>query len=55
MSGDQWTGLIGIAAMIVLVGSGLIARRLPARSIALMGLAWLVIFAVALLIARSIM
>jgi hypothetical protein len=54
MSGDQWTGLIGLTGMIVLVGSGLLARRLPMSRLLVLGFAWMAIFAVALLIARMI-
>jgi hypothetical protein len=54
MSGDRWVGVVGIAAMLVLVGSGLVARRLPSRKLAILSLAWAAIFAAAFLIARML-
>ncbi|MDB5682523.1 MAG: hypothetical protein JWM75_221 [Sphingomonas bacterium] len=52
MSGDQWAGLLAGAAALTLVGSALLARRLPAKRIVVMAAAWAAIFGGAVLIAR---
>lgn len=54
MTADQGAGILYIGLMLVLVGSALVARRLPlARSIKL-ALAWIVIFAVVIFIFASL-
>lgn len=52
MSGDQYAQLAGAVLMLVLVGSGLIARRLPLGSLARMAAGWLLIIG-AVLVAAS--
>lgn len=50
MTADQGAGILYFGLLMVLVGSALVARRLPlARSIRL-ALAWVAIFAAAILI-----
>lgn len=49
MSGDQTAQLVGVVLMLVLVGSGLIARRLPINDVLRMTLGWVLIFAVLLI------
>lgn len=50
MTADQGAGMLYFGLLMVLVGSALVARRLPlARSIRL-ALAWVAIFAAAILI-----
>jgi hypothetical protein len=51
MNGDQLAGVVGIGAAMMLVGSALVARRLPAARTAKLALAWVGIFGVAYLIA----
>lgn len=46
MSGDQTAQLMAAVLMLVLVGSSLLARRLPIGQAARMALAWLLIFGV---------
>ncbi len=46
MNGDQTASLIGAVMMIVLVGSGLIARRLPIGATIKMVLSWCAIFGI---------
>ena len=48
MSGDQTVQLIGAMMMLVLVGSSLVARRLPIGQVARMVAGWLLIFAAVL-------
>lgn len=48
MSGDQTVQMIGAVMMLVLVGSSLIARRLPIGQAARMVAGWLLIFAAVL-------
>lgn len=50
MTGDQTVGVIWGIGALVLVGSSLIARRLPIAQTLKMVLAWVAIFAVALLL-----
>lgn len=45
MTGDQTAQLIGALLMLVLVGSSLIARRLPVGQMLRMALGWALIFA----------
>jgi len=52
MSGDQIAGLIGIGAAMTLVGSSILARRLPAARMVKLALAWVAIFAAAFLIVQ---
>lgn len=52
MTGDQTAQLIAATMMLVLVGSSLVARRLPIGQVARMVAAWLLIFA-ALLVGYS--
>jgi aspartyl protease family protein len=46
MNGDQTASLVGAVMMLVLVGSGLIARRLPIAATLKMALSWVAIFGV---------
>ena len=50
MSGDQGAYLLYMALLLVLVGSALVSRRLPAGKTLRMTLAWVAIFAVGILI-----
>lgn len=50
MSGDQGAYLLYTVLLLVLVGSALVARRLPAGKTLRMALAWVAIFAVGILI-----
>jgi hypothetical protein len=52
MTSDQWFGLLWAGGMMVLVVSGLIARRQPAWRLAATAAVWVGIFAIAFLIAR---
>ena len=50
MTADQGAGILYLGLLMVLVGSALVARRLPlARSLRL-ALAWVAIFAVVILV-----
>ena len=50
MSGDQTFSVAMAVGMLLLVGSGLAARRLPPRTILMMAGAWIAIFAVGCLL-----
>lgn len=50
MSGDQGAYVLYTVLLAVLVGSALVARRLPAGKTLRMALAWVAIFAVGILI-----
>jgi hypothetical protein len=52
MSGDHLVGLVAIGAALTIVGSSILARRLPAARVAKLALAWVGIFAAAFLIAQ---
>ncbi len=54
MTGDQLAGVIGVMLMLTLVGSGLIARRLPAKQTLAMALLWLGLFGMAFVIAHTL-
>ena len=54
MNGDQAIGVTGVAMALTLVGSGLIARRLPARRTLGMALLWAGIFGAAFAIASML-
>lgn len=47
MNGDETVSLIAAVGSLVLVGSALAARRLPAGRLGLMALVWIAIFIVA--------
>lgn len=53
MNGDQLVGLLWVGLAMVLVASGLIARRLPMRRTLSMALLWVGIFALAFAVARA--
>ncbi len=48
MTGDRAADLVWACGALVLVGSALAARRLPAKRLGLMALAWIAIFIAAL-------
>ncbi len=50
MTTDQGAGILYIALLMVLVGSALVARRLPLAKSLKLALAWVAIFAVVILI-----
>ena len=48
MTGDRAADLVWALGALVLVGSALLARRLPVKRLGLMALAWIAIFIAAL-------
>ena len=50
MNGNQAAGVLYFALLLVLVGSALAARRLPLAKSLKMALAWVVIFAIVILL-----
>lgn len=54
MNGGQLIGVIWVVMALTLVGSGLIARRLPTKQTLAMALLWAGIFRMAFVIARSL-
>lgn len=52
MNGDRIVNVMLILGMLVLVTSSLAIRRLPARSVVLMALAWIAVFAAGALLIR---
>jgi aspartyl protease family protein len=54
MDGDQTVGVLWGLGAVVLVGSALLARRLPAGTVLRMAAAWAAIFAGVILVALAV-
>jgi hypothetical protein len=52
MTGDRLAGMAVVISCLALVGSSLVARRLPLRRTVILAGAWIGIFAIAALIAH---
>ncbi|MBU3076250.1 hypothetical protein [Sphingomonas quercus] len=52
MDADRAVDVLLILGMLVLVGGSIAVRRLPARSMALMAIAWIAVFALGVLLIR---